>query len=61
MKNKLLTLTGALALLTTFGHFFGKPLLVQVRAALVQNMDEPGRHPYQEAASRPATALESAT
>jgi hypothetical protein len=47
MKNKLLTFAGALALLATLGHFYAKPLLAQVRAALVQNMDEPGRHPYQ--------------
>jgi hypothetical protein len=47
MKNKLLTLAGALALLAAFGHFYAKPLLAQVRAALVQGVDEPGRHPYQ--------------
>jgi len=47
MKNKLLTLAGALALLATLGHFYAKPLLAQVRAALVQNVDDPGRIPYQ--------------
>ena len=47
MKNNLWTLAGALALLAMLGHFYAKPLLAQVRAALVQNIDEPGRHPYQ--------------
>jgi hypothetical protein len=44
MKNKLLTLAGGLALLALLGHFYAKPLLAQVRAALVQNVDEPARH-----------------
>jgi hypothetical protein len=48
MKNRLLALAGALLLLLTLGRFFAKPLLAQVRAALVQNVDEPGRNPYQE-------------
>ena len=30
------------------GEVFEKPLLAQVRAALTQNIDEPGRNPYQE-------------
>jgi len=46
MKNKLLTLAGALALLALLGHFYAKPLLAQVRAALISNIDEPGRIPY---------------
>ena len=45
MKNKLLTFAGALALLAVLGHFYGKPLVAQVRAALIQNVDEPGRNP----------------
>jgi hypothetical protein len=45
MKKQLLTLIGALSLLTVLGHFFEKQLLAQVRAALVQNVDEPGRNP----------------
>jgi hypothetical protein len=44
MKNKLLTLAGAMASLALLGHFYAKPLLAQVRAALVQNVDEPARH-----------------
>ena len=47
MKHKLLTFAGALALLATLGHFYAKPLLAQVRAALVSNVDDPGRIPYQ--------------
>ena len=47
MKSKLLTLAGVLALLAVLGHFYAKPLLAQVRAALVQNVDDPGRIPYQ--------------
>jgi hypothetical protein len=45
MRNRLLTLAGALALIAVLGHFYAKPLLAQVRAALVQNVDEPGRNP----------------
>lgn len=49
MKNKLSTFAGALALLAVLGHFYAKPLMAQVRAALTQNVDEPARNPYQEA------------
>jgi hypothetical protein len=45
MKNKLLSVAGALALLAVLGHFYAKPLLAQVRAALIQNIDEPARNP----------------
>jgi hypothetical protein len=47
MKNRLLTLAGALALLAILGKYFAVPVMAQIRAALVQNMDEPGRRPYQ--------------
>jgi hypothetical protein len=47
MKNRLLTLAAALVLVAAFGKFFALPLLAQTRAALVQNMDERGRIPYQ--------------
>lgn len=47
MKNRLLTLTAALVLVAAFGKFFALPLLAQARAALVPNMDEHGRIPYQ--------------
>jgi hypothetical protein len=46
MKNRLLTLAGGLAMLGVLGHFYAKPLLAQVRAALVSSIDEPGRIPY---------------
>ena len=47
MKNKLLTLAGALALVAVLGKFYAIPLVAQVRAALVKNLDEKGRNPYQ--------------
>jgi len=46
MKNRLLMGAAALALLGTLGHFGAKPLLAQIRAALVKNIDERGRSPY---------------
>jgi hypothetical protein len=48
MRNRLYLLAGAMILVVALGQFFAKPLLAQVRAALVQNVDEPGRSPYQE-------------
>jgi hypothetical protein len=56
MKNKLLTLAAALALLAVLGHFYAKPLLAQVRAALVKNLDEPGRNPYAQNVRGDSTA-----
>ena len=47
MKNKLLTLAAALTLVVMVGKFLAVPLLAQARAALVQNVDERGRTPYQ--------------
>jgi len=47
MKNKLLTLAGALALLAVLGKFYAPPVLAQVRAALVQDVDQPARAPFQ--------------
>ncbi len=46
MKNRLFALAGGLALFAVLGHFYAKPLLAQVRAALVKNIDERGRNPY---------------
>jgi hypothetical protein len=51
MRNKLLTLASAFTLLAVLGHFYAKPLLAQARAALVKNIDEPGRTPYQQTGS----------
>jgi hypothetical protein len=47
MKNKLLTLAGGLALLAVLGKFYVPPLLAQARAALVQDIDQPARAPFQ--------------
>jgi len=47
MKNRLLTLAAALALLGVLGKFYAPPLMAQVRAALVQDVDQPGRAPFQ--------------
>ena len=35
-----------LSLLSVVASYTAKPLLAQIRAALVQNVDEPGRNPY---------------
>jgi hypothetical protein len=50
MKNRLLTLAGTLALLAVLGKFYAVPVLAQVRAALVKNIDERGRIPYSQTA-----------
>jgi hypothetical protein len=46
MKHRLLTFAGVLALLAVMGKFYAEPLMAQVRAALVKNVDERGRNPY---------------
>lgn len=48
MKTRLLQLAGGLALLAVLGKFYAVPLIAQVRAAVVKNIDEKGRIPYQE-------------
>ena len=48
MKSRLLTFAGCIAVLLALAKIYEKPLLAQVRAALVQNVDEPARNPYQE-------------
>ena len=50
MKNGLIQLAGALALAAVLGKFYAVPLIAQVRAALVKNIDERGRSPYTVAA-----------
>jgi hypothetical protein len=40
-------LAAALGALSVLGTFTAKPLLAQIKAALVQSVDEPGRNPYQ--------------
>jgi hypothetical protein len=47
MKNKLLTFAGVLALVGVLGKFYAPPLLAQARAALVQDVDQPARAPFQ--------------
>ena len=47
MKNRLLTFAGALALFGVLGKFYAPPLMAQVRAALVQDVDQPARAPFQ--------------
>jgi hypothetical protein len=47
MKNRLLTIAGALALIAVLGKFYAKPLMAQARAALVQDVDQPARAPFQ--------------
>lgn len=46
MKNKLLQCIVALATLTFLGHYFVKPAWAAITAALVKNIDERGRNPY---------------
>jgi hypothetical protein len=48
MRNKLLTLAAMLALLAVLGEFFARPVIAQVRAALVQDVDNPARHVFQK-------------
>jgi hypothetical protein len=51
MKKRVLLGAAAIAFLSALGHFGAKPLLAQIRAAFVKNIDEPGRSPYQVRAS----------
>jgi len=50
MKNRLSQMAAGLALLAVLGRFYAVPLIAQVRAAIVKNIDEKGRNPYQETA-----------
>ena len=47
MKTKFLAVAAPLALVATLGHFYGKPLVAQVRAALVRDVDNPARNALQ--------------
>src|SRR4051794_27052390 len=47
MKNRLLTLAGALALAAVLGKFYAVPAFAQVRAALMQDRDSKSRNVYQ--------------
>jgi hypothetical protein len=56
MKNRLATLAGALALMAVLGKFYAVPAIAQIRAALVKNVDEKGRAPYQQSGFVQCTA-----
>jgi hypothetical protein len=47
MRNRLWTLAGTLALLAVLGKFYAKPLMAQVKAAIVQDRDSKARNIYQ--------------
>ncbi len=50
MRNRLVTLAGALALIAVLGKYYAAPAIAQVvRAAVVKNVDEKGRIPYMAA------------
>ena len=46
MARKLWTATAVLVLLAVIGKFYARPVLAQVRAALVENIDEPGHNAF---------------
>jgi len=56
MKNRLIQLAGALALLAVLGKFYAVPAIAQIKAALVKNVDEKGRSPYQQSGFVQCTA-----
>lgn len=60
MKNKLLTIAAGLLLLAVVGKFYAPPVLAQVRAALIKNIDEKGRIPYMQSGFRDCNATGSA-
>jgi|HubBroStandDraft_4_1064222.scaffolds.fasta_scaffold349597_1 hypothetical protein len=43
MRQKLFSMAGALALLAVLGKYYAQPVLAQVRAALVSDIDNPAR------------------
>jgi len=47
MKSKLVAFAAFITVMAVLGSFYAKPLLAQVRAALVANIDEPARSPFQ--------------
>ena len=57
MRDRLAGFAALLALLAVLGKFYAKPLLSQVRAALVENVDEPGRNPYSSTKSLPGICI----
>jgi len=59
MKNRLISFVAVLMLLGVLGKFYAQPLLAQVRAALVQNIDEPGRAPFSAFVKCPGASCDS--
>jgi hypothetical protein len=45
-RKSVLWIAAGLTTLAAIGSYTAKPLWAQVKAALVQNVDEPGRNPY---------------
>ena len=45
-RRNLLYITAGMAVLASIGSFTAKPLWAQIKAALVENIDEPGRNPF---------------
>jgi hypothetical protein len=48
--NRTVCILAAISTLAAVGTFTAKPLMAQIKAALVQDIDEPGRIPYQSIA-----------
>ena len=46
MKSKWLIVVGAVLAVVVAAERYGRPVMAEVRAALVQNVDEPGRNPF---------------
>ena len=53
MKNKMLVAVVLCLAVVALVRSFGKPVMAQMRAALVQSVDEPGRNPFAFHASVP--------
>jgi hypothetical protein len=46
VKKTIVILTVCCAFIATLAHHYARPVMAQVRAALIQNIDEPGRSPF---------------
>ena len=46
MKRKWLIVVGVVLAVVVAAERYGRPVMAEVRAALVQNVDEPGRNPF---------------
>jgi len=61
MNNRVLAGITILVFLIVLGHFGAKPLLAQIRAVLVKNVDESGRSAYQSSTTCPFSFIETCT